>query len=54
VHRLLRDAELVGDLLPGIAALPGVLDMEPLEPLEQAAQGRNRAQPGIRIVGCDL
>jgi hypothetical protein len=45
VHGLLGDPEAGCDLLPGPALGPGVLHLEGLQDLDQAAQGRDRSQP---------
>ena len=42
VDGLLGDAQAAGDVLPGPAVGPGVVDLEGLQHLEQAAQGGDR------------
>lgn len=51
---LLRDAELVRDLLPGKPAVPRALDVDPFHTLEQRAQRGDRPQALRVILRCDL
>jgi hypothetical protein len=44
VDGLLGDAEAAGDVLPGPALGSGVVDLEGLQHLKQAAQGGHRPQ----------
>ena len=54
VDGLLGDAKAAGDLLPGPAVGAGVVDLERLQDLQQAAQGRDRSEAdlGVLTVGC--
>jgi hypothetical protein len=46
VDRLPGHAEDLGDLLPGPAVFPGVVDLERLELLQQPAEGGDGPEPG--------
>ena len=54
VDGLLGDAEAAGDVLPGPALGPGVVDLEGLQGFDQAAQGGHRPQAelGVAAAGC--
>ncbi len=45
VHRLLRDAETLGDLSPREAGCKRSLDLEPLERLQPSSQRGDRREP---------
>jgi hypothetical protein len=49
VHGLPRDAEDLGDLLPGPPLLPRVVHLECLELLQQPAEGGHGPEPGARV-----
>jgi hypothetical protein len=53
VDGLFADPEPGGDVLPGPALGAGVVDLEDLQRLEQAAEGRDRseAEVGVLAVG---
>lgn len=44
MDRLAADAEFVGDGLPGPTSIPGIRDLDRLEPFQQPAQGTHGAQ----------
>ena len=47
---LLGGAQTAGDVLPGPAELPGLLDLEQFQPFSQRAKRGDRAQPDVRVV----
>src|SRR5918992_2471140 len=49
VDGLLGDAQPAGDVLPGPALGPGVVDLQGLQGLDQAAQGGHRPQPQLGV-----
>src|SRR5689334_6574827 len=54
VHGLLRDAELVGDLLPRVPAFASLAHVDALHALEQPAERSDRPKPGVRVSRRDL
>src|SRR5215472_12962531 len=49
VYRLPGDLQRVGYLLPGPALVPGAVDVQPLQFLQQPAQRHHGGQPDRRI-----